>query len=103
VRKIDLAILLLIPFAIWGVWFSSKPKPIHTYVLIRQNPAWEPLVRPTHMGGANPQFMVTQVLAERYEPAPHKDCYVFYFRENVDTLCGVIDVIDRGVVLAVTK
>ena len=69
---------------------------LHSYTVVRFNPAQDILIRPT-VGpeGLNNSLIITSVIAHDYEHE-RDDCYLFYFDDGKDTICGIIHVSDKG-------
>jgi hypothetical protein len=74
---------------------NTPPEP-HSYLIARWNPHFEAMIRPTPTAQANPRLLIESMVAERYERAG-VGCYVFYYEEQVDTLCEVLEIRDQGV------
>ena len=101
-RNFALAVVIVLGtvLAVWlvvdlGARLFTYP-PLHSYTIVRFNPAQDILIRPT-VGpeGLNNSLIITSVIAHDYEH-DRDDCYSFYFDDGKDTICGIIHVSDNG-------
>jgi hypothetical protein len=74
----------------------NRPCELHSYTVVRFNPAIDFMIRPARIGEENARLLLTEVLACSYENVGG-DHYRFSGRETADTLTGVVHVQDKGV------